>query len=306
MDWTAYRKTVTVPSADPAAPGGEAEEAGGTFGIPVNYVEMGPPEGEQDRLAIVFVHGLSGCWQNWLEQIPHFARTHRVIALDLPGFGDSPPPPWPVTISRYGRLVLDFCSELDVRDAAVIGSSLGGFVAAETAIAEPGRFEKIALVSAVGMSSIHLPARRLAVTARLLDALAPLWLRLQTGGFRRPKARARSFEGVFRHPEQVRPELLWELLTGGARGQRFVEALTSIAGYDIHDRLREVDVPALVLWGRQDQIVPAADAPEYAGLLPNSRLEIFDECGHLPMAERPERFNRVLADFLRSDRETVI
>ena len=278
MDWTAHRQVAEV------------------AGIRVNYVEMAPTE--QAPLALVFVHGLSGCWQNWLEQIPHFARTHRVIALDLPGFGDSPPPPWPVTIPNYGRLVLDFCSALDVRDAAIVGSSLGGFVAAETAIAEPGRFEKVALVSAVGVSSVRLPPRRLAVTARILNAVAPLYARAQTLGFRRPRARARSFEGAMLRPHQIRPELLWELFTGGNRGQRFVEALTSIAGYDIHDRLREVDVPALVLWGRQDRIVPAADAPEYADLLENSRLEIFDECGHLPMAERPERFNRVLAEFL--------
>ncbi len=264
----------------------------------VNYVEMRPPEGRQASLALVFVHGLSGCWQNWLEQLPHFARTHRVIALDLPGFGDSPPPPWPVTIPNYGRLVLDFCTALNVRDAAIVGSSLGGFVAAETAIAEPGRFEKVALVSAVGVSSVRLPPRRLALTARILHAVGPLYARAQTLGFRRPRARARSFEGAMLRPDQIRPELLWELFTGGNRGQRFVEALTSIAGYDIHDRLREVAVPALVLWGRQDRIVPAADAPEYAALLENSRLEIFDGCGHLPMVERPLRFNRVLAEFL--------
>ena len=132
----------------------------------------------------------------------------------------------------------------------------------------------------------------------LLEAAAPLIFKAQTGTFRRPKARARAFQGAFYDPRQIRPELLWEFFTGGERGERFVEALTSIAGYDIHDRLEEVDVPALVVWGRQDRIVPAADAPEYARLLQNSRLEVFDQSGHLPMAEHPLRFNRVLEGFL--------
>ena len=221
-----------------------------------------------------------------------------MIALDLPGFGDSPPPPWEVTITNYGRLVLDFCTALGVRDAAVVGSSLGGFVAAETAIAQPGRFERLVLVSAAGVSSVRLRRRPLALTARMLHAGAPLIFKAQIRTFRRPKARARAFLGAVHRPELIRPELLWELFTGGERGERFVEAITSLAGYDILERLEEVEVPALVVWGRKDRLVPPPDATEFARLLKNSRLEIFDECGHLPMAERPVRFNRVLESFL--------
>src|SRR5215207_6796765 len=75
-------------------------------GAAVNYVDIG--EGDP----LVFIHGLSGCWQNWLENIPHFARSHRVVALDLPGFGASPMPPWQVTIPASGRFVRDFCERL--------------------------------------------------------------------------------------------------------------------------------------------------------------------------------------------------
>ena len=80
-------------------------------GASVNYVEIG--EGEP----IVFVHGISGCWQNWLENLPHFGRGHRAIALDLPGFGASPMPSWPIDMPAYGRLLHDFCEKLGI-DAA--------------------------------------------------------------------------------------------------------------------------------------------------------------------------------------------
>jgi pimeloyl-ACP methyl ester carboxylesterase len=282
IDWSKHRRSVHV------------------GGSRVNYVEMGPPEGERDPCSLVFVHGLSGCWQNWLEQLPHFGRTHRVVALDLPGFGDSQAPPWEVSIRTYGKLVLEFADAIGLEDCVVVGNSMGGFIAAETAIAQPGRFEKLLLCSAAGVSSVRLRKGPTAVVARMLAAGAPLVFRLQGRTFNRPRARARAFAGICERPDLLRPELLWELYTGGNRGTRFVDALTSLAGYDILDRLDEVDVPTLIVWGRQDHVVPPADALEFHRRLSNSRLEVFEGCGHLPMTERPVRFNRVLEEFLAS------
>ena len=90
---------------------------------------------------LVFIHGLAGCWQNWLENIPHFARRHRVIAVDLPGFGESELPHEDISIPGYGRFVDAFLGEIGVERAALVGNSMGGFIAAETAIShpEPGR-----------------------------------------------------------------------------------------------------------------------------------------------------------------------
>lgn len=267
-------------------------------GATVNYVELGPPEAEQHPLAIVFVHGLGGCWQNWLEQLPHFARRHRVIALDLPGFGHSPEPDWEISIPNYGRLLQDFCAALGVRDTAVVGNSMGGFIAAEAVITQPRRFEKLVLVSAAGVSSARLRRQPTEVVARMLTAASPYMFHLQERSFRRPGARHAAFRNVFRHPLRVRPELLWEFFGGAMSAESFPEALVALAGYDILDRLDDVDVPTLVLWGRNDNVVPPRDALEYGRLLRNSRTVIFDDCGHVPMAERPVRFNRELERFL--------
>ena len=275
-----------------------AGSGGGT--TPVNYIDVGPPEGEQEPLALLFVHGLSGCWQNWLEQIPHFARRHRVVALDLPGFGESPPPSWDVTIENYGRLLIAFCDAVGIRDCAVVGNSMGGFIAAETAVKEPGRFERLVLLAAAGVSSVRLERRRTRRIARAMEAARPIAARVQAGAFRRRRARARVFSGVFHHPERMRPELVWEIFSGENRGERFVEALTELTGYDILDKLEEVEVPTLIVQGRFDRIVPPRDALEYHRRLRNSRLEIFDDTGHLAMAERPVRFNRALEEFLAS------
>src|SRR5215212_9627759 len=77
----------------------------------VNYADMGPDSGK----ALLLVHGLSGAWQNWLENIPHFARDHRVVTIDLPGFGQSPMPDWEVSVEAYGRFIHEFCDALDIR-----------------------------------------------------------------------------------------------------------------------------------------------------------------------------------------------
>jgi pimeloyl-ACP methyl ester carboxylesterase len=267
-------------------------------GARVHYAEMGPPEAEQHPLAIVFVHGLSGCWQNWLENIPHFARRHRVLALDLPGFGSSPVPEWEISIPAYGRLVLDFCDAVGVSDCAVVGNSMGGFIAAEAAIAQPDRFEQLGLVSAAGVSSARLRREPTEVAARMIAAGIPLVFKAQTRSLRRRRARALAFRAIFDDPGALRPELVWEFFDGGQRAESFVEALSSLAGYDFLDRLDEIHVPTMIVWGCQDHVVPPADALGYASRIAGAQLEVFDRCGHVPMAERPVRFNRVLERFL--------
>ena len=260
---------------------------------PVNYCEMG-----QGERPIVFVHGLAGCWQNWLQNIPHFGRNHRVIALDLPGFGDSPMPPWEVTISNYGRLVDEFCSKLDLQECVLVGNSMGGFISAEVAIAQPQWVQKLALLSAAGISSVHVRRRPAEALARLLAATAGLSFELRERGLRRWRLRYAMFRNIFESPHRLRPELLWEFAHGANGAQAFLPALGALLGYDSLDRLDRVRAPTLIVWGRDDRVIPSADALEFERHLSDSRLVIFDRCGHVPMAERPVRFNRLLEQFI--------
>ena len=197
-----------------------------TEGARVNYVELGSGTG----MPIVFVHGLSGSWQNWLENIPHFAGRHRVLAIDLPGFGHSPMPEWEISIERYGRLLHHFCDALGVRDCAVVGNSMGGFISAEAASAEPGRFEKLVLVSAAGVSHARLRRQPAETLARMATAAAPLLLRLQERGLRRPRVRWATFKGLFQHPESLRRELLLETFHNGAGRPGFLPAVQGLVG----------------------------------------------------------------------------
>ena len=267
-------------------------EVGGTT---VNYVDIGSGDA-----CLLLVHGLAGCWQNWLEQLPRFARTHRVVALDLPGFGHSPMPPWDLSIPAYGELVLDFSAALGLEDVTIIGNSLGGFVAAEAVSANAGRFDRLGLVAAAGISTAELRPEPAVLMGRLAVALGPLVIGLQEGAMRRPGLRRHVFSSVFYDPLALGRELLYEQYAHGNGRPGFLPALTSLVGYDFIDRLEEVQTPTLIVAGRNDRIVPPNDAVEYGRLLRNSETVIFDRTGHCPQLERPMRFNRLLEAFLGS------
>jgi pimeloyl-ACP methyl ester carboxylesterase len=262
-------------------------------GARINYCEMGeagPP--------IVFVHGLAGCWQNWLENIPRFARHHRVIALDLPGFGDSPMPPWEITISNYGKLLDAFCRRLNLHSCVLVGNSMGGFIAAETAIAQPEWVDRLVLVSAAGISSVHVRREPAEALGRLMAAAAPLMVRLREGGMQRWRLRYAMFRNIFDAPHRLRPELVWEFAHGAQDAPGFLPALGALLGYDFQERLQRVRVPTLIVWGRNDRVIPSADALEFERHLSDSRLVVLERTGHVPMAERPVRFNRLLEQFV--------
>lgn len=263
-------------------------------GAVVNYAEIG--EGEP----ILFVHGLAGCWRNWLENLPHFGRGHRAIALDLPGFGESPMPSWPIEMPAYGRLIHDFCEKLGIdRVAALVGNSMGGFVATEAAIERPSRFDRLVLVSAAGISFAEAEGRRLEARLRMFETVVPFmsgWLRHHWVG--RPWGRQLAFGNVLHYPNRVRPELLHEQIDPGVRSPGFADAVRAIGGYDTRHRLAEIEIPTLVVWGMKDRIVPVEAAIGYHRLIAGSRLELFERTGHVPQMERPARFNQLLDDFL--------
>lgn len=270
-------------------------------GTPVRYADLGegPP--------IVFVHGLGGSWQNWLENMPRMAELgYRAIALDLPGFGASPMPPWEISISRYGEVLGELCKALELPPCVLVGSSLGGFVAAEVAVGEPEWVDRLVLVSAAGISHASMRREPVLAGARLTALANPLLFRLDLTAMRRPGLRKLAFAGVMRHPERLRRELLVEYLAPALGAPGFIPATGALVGYDLLDRLGRIRVPTLVVWGRDDLIVPARDAAGFVGRIPDSRLVVFGDCGHVPMTERPVRFNRLLAEFCREGGEATL
>jgi pimeloyl-ACP methyl ester carboxylesterase len=280
VDWREHQRWVTID------------------GRRVNVIELGsgPP--------VVFIHGLSGSWQNWLEQLPVFARDHRVIAFDLPGFGASQMPREKITIRGYGHFVDALLDELGVSSAAVVGNSMGGFIGIELAIRFPERIERLVLVSAAGLSIEYLRNERaLAVLGAIENRLAAYsgWLASRSDALaRRPGARRMIFGIVAKRPDRLPGPLVAEQVRGSGK-PGFLPALDALTDYPIRDRLGEIACPTLIVWGAEDKLVPARDADEFARLIPNSRKVVWPETGHVAMLERPEAFNALVQAFLAEE-----
>jgi pimeloyl-ACP methyl ester carboxylesterase len=262
-------------------------------GATVPYVEIG--EGEP----LLFVHGISGCWQNWLESLPHFGAGYRAIAVDLPGFGSSPMPSWPIDIPAYGRLIHDFCEKLGLDRVSLVGNSMGGFIAAEAVTTGPSRFERLVLVSAAGILNTWRPEARATVTAWAWKTFGPEMASHGRGIASRRRARELVFRPFVRYPNRLREDLLLEQIVGGlTRADGFGDALQALIRHDIRDRLDSIELPTLIVWGLSDRVIPVAAAISYHRRIPGSRLEIFERTGHVPQLERPLRFNALLDEFL--------
>jgi pimeloyl-ACP methyl ester carboxylesterase len=269
----------------------------------VNYVELG--SGER---AVVFVHGLGGSWQNWLENIPATAAAgYRAIALDLPGFGCSEMPDCEISITNFARSVDDLCDALGLTSVAVVGNSMGGFTAAEMAIRHPERVERLVLVDAAGISTA---LGRNPVSERVGKFLvtgviggggshAPSQAQLHAM-LRRPGFVHWAMGAVARHPTLLSRELLAEqILSVGAPG--FMPALDAIMHYDFLHRLGEIGCPTLVVQGTEDVLVPLGDAYEFERRIEQATTLILEDTGHVPQFERPATFNRALLEFLGQD-----
>lgn len=274
VDWHEHQRWVTVE------------------GRPVNVIDVGQGP------AVLLVHGLAGAWQNWLENVCPLSQAHRVIAVDLPGFGHSAMPADDISITGYAHCLESVCDQLDVDRVAVVGNSMGGFVGADMAIAHPERVSHLVLVAAAVLWNERRRARPMATVADVTEAATALLFAQLREALRRPRLRTAALSQVVRFPARVPAALALEQLRHSGTPEAFGQALQALYHYKLRDRLPEIECPTLVLWGRDDQLVSVKDAATLADLIPNSRTEIFDDTGHIPMLERPARFNALIEEFV--------
>ena len=252
---------------------------------------------------VVALHGLGGTKISFLTTVAALAGRFRVIALDLPGFGDSDKPLGaPYDARFFARSVVASLDALGLESAHVVGNSMGGRVALEVGLEHPERVCRLALLSS------SLAWRRERNWASLLRVVRPELGLLQVA----PRG---AVEGVVRR------------MIPGAHGgwtaagvDEFLRAYTTPRGraafyaaarqiyleepegeHGFWPRLRMLRVPALFVWGRHDRLVPIAFARHVSEALPTARhVEL--ECGHVPQLERPRETHAAIAEFFgRSD-----
>ena len=262
----------------------------------VNLVEYG------EGTPVLFVHGLGGSWQNWLENIPAAADAgYKAIAVDLPGFGASEMPAEKISISGYGRFVEALLEELGCGPVALVGNSMGGFIGAEVAIQFPQHVDRLVLVSAAGISVEHdrnEPVLSAMYRTERLMTMAVAGLAARADAFStRPGLRKALMYVVAAHPDKLPAPLVAEMVRGAGK-EGFLPALDALTDYPIRDRLEKISAPTLIVWGTDDRLVPLRDAHVFEELIPNARKVVYEDTGHVAMLERPADFNRELFGFL--------
>lgn len=260
----------------------------------IRYVDLG----EGDKPALVLIHGIGGCWQNWLQAIPRLATRRRVIAFDLPGFGSSPLPQERLTLAFYARTVEALAGALELGPTVLVGNSLGGLISVETAATYPDRVERVVLVAPAGVSVAQLPH-----SLKLLCQLSAIRSAQTVGVLRRvPGFSAHPMSPVVHEPAAFERGLLRAAFRPGGGTPGFVHALPTLIDPRLPSHLRRqlgaVAAPALVVWGRDDRINPLADAQTFLAGLGTAELAVIEGCGHTPMLEHPRTFNDLVLEFV--------
>lgn len=242
---------------------------------------------------LLLVHGLTASHAVWQPTIEAFADRWRVIAPDLPGHGESAKPDAPYTIDFFAGMLRSLARALEVREAVVCGSSLGGRVALELALYYPAFTRALVLAApAVGYSIAMRP-----VGQALRALTGPRILRASLERFFQ-----QNFHDRTRLGHVARSRILEERLAAPDFPEFTRAVARSLAGVLRSERqpIERVTQPVLVVWGRQDRLVPLRRSVEVLRRIPHARLQVLERCGHLPMLEQPGAFNTVVAEFLRA------
>lgn len=249
---------------------------------------------------VLLVHGMAGSWQSWLTNIPALAADHRVIAIDLPGFGGSQPLAKGATFETYVELIIGLLDELEIEHVAVLGHSFGGLVALTLASNHPARVCAVVLMAGGGveLSRVRLAAIRIAFFMMRIALSVPGSVRL----LRRRRVARCVLWLVVHNAREIPAELARELMPASV-GRGFMDAVRLGSGWLGRVDLRLVLAPVLLVWGSEDRILPVEVGQRLAVGLTRGRLVVLDAVGHCPMFERAEESNQLILTFLEPLRD---
>ena len=249
------------------------------YGAKIHYVEAG------SGAPVILIHGLADNVTIWDPVIPALAARFRVIALDQIGFGRSDKPLLNYRVSTPVDFLDGFLTELKIERASLVGNSLGGWVAAAYALAHPERVERLVLSDAAGYAAL----------AKTMDSRALRALRVAS------RDDIRYLGPLAFHDKRFYQDVdaaFKERVTAGD-SYTVAQVLDSmIRGDDALDnKLQTLKQPTLVLWGREDKLIPLSFGEQFHREIVNSRLRIIDNCGHMPQLECPNEFSAAVLKF---------
>jgi 4,5:9,10-diseco-3-hydroxy-5,9,17-trioxoandrosta-1(10),2-diene-4-oate hydrolase len=252
---------------------------------------------------VLLIHGVGRFLEEWMLSFDALAAHNRVYALDLPGHGRTDKPlSASYRLVDLARFVNDFMGALDISQAHIVGHSMGGGIALQLTLQFPEAVDKLVLVCSAGLGKEATLVLRITAVPLLGEILT----RPSLNGTRRL---LKEFvkDPAFLTDDFV--DLSYRMAALPGAQQAVLKTLRSAGNlfgqYDdtyrpIVDNLESIQCPVLIVWGRQDRVLPVAHGQAAVSGLPNANLEILEDCGHLPMLEQTQKFNESILDFLSS------
>jgi pimeloyl-ACP methyl ester carboxylesterase len=262
-------------------------------GLNIHYRDEGL---HSDLPPILLLHGTSASLHTWDGWVNILKNQHRIIRFDMPAFGlTGPDLSNNYSIQNYAQTVINVLDKLGIEQAIFAGNSLGGYVAWATAVLHPDHVTKLILVDPSGypLGSTSVPIAfqlaKMPVLNRLLEEFMP-----------RALVRS-SIESVFGNPALVTDELVdryFELNTRMGNRQALIERFRQTQPGQLAERLAEITVPTLIIWGAKDGLIPVSAAKQFQNDIKHSELIIFEELGHVPHEEAPDITANAVQKFL--------
>lgn len=250
----------------------------------IRYLESGT----SDDL-IVLVHGLGASAERWEFVIPEFSKNYRVIVPDLIGFGHSDKPLVDYTTEFFTDFLSNFFKKLDIKRTNIIGSSLGGQITAEFTSKNQEVIENLVLVSPSGVMKHSTPA----LDAYVMAALYP--------NMEGAKNAFEMMAGPTREiHENIIEDFVKRMKLPNAK-MAFMSTLLGLKNADIITKsLQKITVPSLIIWGEDDPVIPVKYADDFVSSIQDCRFYMMDNCGHTPYVDDPQRFSKLVLDFLEN------
>ncbi len=264
-------------------------------GHDLHYVHAGsgPP--------LVFLHGVLGSHHVWARLAAEMSETNYVVAPDLFGHGSSAKPMADYSLGGHAGVVRDLLDALGIREATLVGHSLGGGIAMEFTYLFPERVHGLVLVASGGLGrEVNMLLRMPTLPG------AELVLPLMASGFARRQgnklAKTLKFMGVKGSTDVAEAWHGFEQLTDGESRRAFLATIRAVVGPDgqrvsAAELLPRLKVPTLLVWGDRDRMIPLVHAQEAVEHMPDARLVVFEKAGHFPHLDQPERFAELMRDF---------
>jgi pimeloyl-ACP methyl ester carboxylesterase len=263
--------------------------------MPVHYRDEGDPS---DSIPLVLLHGTSSSLHTWDSCTSAWATGHRVVRMDLPGFGlTGPNPAGDYSIDMYLKFLESFLQQQNIEQCYLAGNSLGGLIAVYYAAAFPDKVKKLILLDPAGY-----PIKNAKGSLGFTLAKIPVLNKILTIATPRSIIR-KSLEDVYGNKTLVTDELVeqyHDLTCRAGNRQALLVRLTMDQKGDT-TVISKVPMPTLIVWGAEDQLIPINNAYKFQRDLPMDTLVVFPGVGHVPMEESPELVIPLVSKFIHKN-----